>query len=93
MGMADARTWRGQHTKPLPEIDINGWEKIPSVPSDAGGPRVEVVVASGDCARLIRSSEVAGRGQLRAHAIGRSRFVEGRTTERVGYPCSLNIEV
>jgi hypothetical protein len=86
MGMTDARTWRGQHTKLLPEIDINGWEKIPSVPSDAGGPRVEVVVASGDCARLIQSSEVAGRGQLLAHAIGRSRFVEGRTVEQADYP-------
>jgi hypothetical protein len=47
MGMANARTWRGRHTKPLPDIDIIGWEKTLSVPSDAGGPRVEVVAAGG----------------------------------------------
>jgi hypothetical protein len=52
MGMANARTWRGRHTKPLPEIDIIGWEKTLSVPSDAGGPRVEVVAAGG--ARIAR---------------------------------------
>jgi hypothetical protein len=27
MGMANTRTWRGRHTKPLTEIDIIGWEK------------------------------------------------------------------
>jgi hypothetical protein len=43
MGMANARMWRGRHTKPLPEIDIIGCEKTLSVPSDAGGPRAEVV--------------------------------------------------
>jgi hypothetical protein len=37
MGMANAQTWRGRHTKPLPEIDIIGWEKTLSVPSDAVG--------------------------------------------------------
>jgi hypothetical protein len=47
MGMANARTWRGQHTKPLLKIDIIGWEKTLSVPSDAGGPRAKVVAAGG----------------------------------------------
>ena len=52
MGMANTRTWRGRHTKPLPEIDINGWEKTLSIPSDVGGPRAGVVAAGG--ARIAR---------------------------------------
>jgi hypothetical protein len=45
MGMANTQMWRGRQTKPLPEIDIIGWEKTLSVPSDEGGPRAEVVAA------------------------------------------------
>jgi hypothetical protein len=52
MGMANTRTWRGRHTKLLPEIDIIDWEKTLSVPSDVGGTRAEVVAAGG--ARIAR---------------------------------------
>jgi hypothetical protein len=53
MGMTNARTWRGRHMKPLPEIDIIGWEKTLSVPSDAGGPQAEVVAAGEQGLRVI----------------------------------------
>jgi hypothetical protein len=45
MGMAGARMWRGRRTKPLPEIDISGWEKTQSIPNDAGGMQAEEVAA------------------------------------------------